>query len=182
MSKVKLSIIIVVAILAIIIAAVFGVQGVQNGAFNREEQINTASSNIEVQEKRRADLIPNLVDCVKAYDKHEYQTLIEVIESRKTLTSENIAEIQTMVQAVAENYPELKSNENYAKLMKELTVTENLIAEYRNNFNSQVKEYKRYTRKFPNRMYLNWCGYEIVEYEYLEYGASSDAPTNLFGE
>ena len=182
MSKVKLAIIIIVTIVAICIAAIFGVQGVQNGAFNREEQINTANSNIEVQEKRRADLIPNLVDCVKAYDKHEYQTLVEVIDSRKTLTSENIAEIQTMVQAVAENYPALKSNENYARLMKELTVTENLIAEYRNNYNSQIKEYKRYVKKFPNRMYLNWCGYEVIEYEYLEYGAPADAPTNLFGE
>ena len=182
MSKLKLAIIIIVAVVAIAIAAVFGVQGVQNGAFNREEQINAAGSNIEVQEKRRADLIPNLVDCVKAYDKHEYQTLIEVIESRKTLTNENITEIQTMVSAVAENYPELKSNENYTKLMKELTVTENLIAEYRNNYNSQIREYKRYVKKFPNRLYLSWCGYEVIDYTYLEYGAASDAPTNLFGE
>ena len=81
-----------------------------------------------------------------------------------------------------EKFPELKSDENYKTLMNELSMTENLIAEYRSNYNKQIKEYKRYVRKFPTRMFLDILGYEIQEYQYLDYNASVDAPQHLFGE
>jgi LemA protein len=83
---------------------------------------------------------------------------------------------------VSEAYPELKSNENYKELMNELSITENLIAEYRSNYNKQVKEYNRYIRKFPTRFFLNILGYEVRGYTYLDYSAPADAPQNLFGE
>lgn len=171
-------------ILAIIVAAgamfVFAFQGVQNKAISYEEQISTAQSEIEVQLKRRADLIPNLVDCVKAYDEHEYQTLMDVISARGTSSDASVNEIQTMINAVAEAYPELKSSENYRELMNELAVTENLIANYRSNYNTWVKSYKQYVRKFPNRQILDMLGYEVMDYAYLNYDVSEDAPTNLF--
>lgn len=85
-----------------------------------------------------------------------------------------------MIQAVAEAYPELKSSENYRELMNELATTENLIANYRSNFNSWVREYNKYVRKFPNRWVLSVLGYDILEYDYLDYNVSDDAPTNLF--
>ena len=66
--------------------------------------------------------------------------------------------------------------------MNELSITENLIAGYRSNYNKQVKEYNRYVRKFPARVFLNILGYEFQEYPYLDYGASADAPQDLFGE
>ena len=178
----KLALIIMAIVVSVVLMVVFAVNSVQNHAISLEEQINEASSAIEVQEKRRADLLPNLVDCVKAYDKHEYETLINVIEARGTNSEASAEEIKTMINAVAEAYPELKSNENYKELQKELATTENLISNYRNNFNAFVKEYKRYVRKFPNKQVLDMLGYEAVEFEYLEYGTSSDAPTNLFGE
>lgn len=178
----KKVLIIMAAVVAVILMVVFMVQGAQNGAINREEQIETARSDIKVQEKRRADLIPNLADCVKQYDKHEYETLMGVIEARGANTDATANEIKTMINAVAEQYPQLQSNANYKQLMNELSVTENLIAEYRSNFNKQVKEYNRYTRKFPTRLFLSMTGYETIEYEYLNYDVSSDAPTNLFGE
>ena len=81
-----------------------------------------------------------------------------------------------------EAYPELKSNENYKELMNELSITENLIAEYRSNFNKQVKEYNRYVRQFPARLFLNILGYETQTYDYLNYNAPVDAPQNLFGD
>lgn len=84
------------------------------------------------------------------------------------------------IAAVSEAYPELKSNENYKELMNELSITENLIAEYRSNYNAQVKEYTRYIRKFPARLFLDILGYESQEYDYLDYEVSPDAPTNLF--
>lgn len=186
MTKSKISIkfvaIIVVVILAVSSMFLFGFYGVKNKAISYEEQINTAQSDIKVQEKRRADLIPNLVDCVKQYDKHEYETLMAVIESRGTSSDNSVNEIQTMINAVAEAYPELKSNDNYKELMSELTTTENLIANYRSNFNKFVKSYNQYVRQFPNSSILNMTGYEIIEYKYLDYDISEDAPTNIFGD
>lgn len=106
----------------------------------------------------------NLADCVKQYDKHESET------------------VTTAITAVSEAYPELKSNENYKQLMNELAMTENLIAKYRSNYNKTIKEYNRYVRKFPIRMFLNMLGYEVRDYTYLDYDAPVDAPQNLFGQ
>lgn len=178
----KLCLIIVAIVIALVLMFVFAFQGVQNKAISFEEQIGTAQSDIKVQEKRRADLIPNLVDCVKAYDEHEYQTLMDVIAARGTSSDESVTEIQTMISAVAEAYPELKSSENYRELMNELSTTENLIANYRSNYNTWVKKYNQYIRKFPNKQILSMLGYELVEYSYLTYDVSEDAPTNLFGD
>lgn len=176
----KLILIIIAAIIAVIVMFVFAFQGVQNKAINLEEQITTAQSEIKIQEKRRADLIPNLVDCVKAYDEHEYQTLMGVIEARGTNSDQAAAEITTMINAVAEQYPQLKSNENYEQLMTELSTTENLIAQTRTNYNTWVTQYNSYVRKFPNSGILNMLGYERQTFEKLTFEISSDAPTNLF--
>ena len=170
----------IAVVVAAILLFVFSFQGVQNKAISLEEQINTAQSEIKVQEKRRADLIPNLVDCVKAYDEHEYQTLMDVIGQRGSSSDESVQEIQMMIQAVAEAYPDLKSSDNYKELMNELATTENLIANYRSNFNTWVNNYNQYVRKFPNKQILGVLGYHLMDYTYLDYNVSSDAPTNLF--
>ena len=182
MKSTKAILITIAIIIATILLGVFAFQGVQNKAISLEEQIYTAHSDIDVQQKRRADLIPNLVDCVKAYDKHEYQTLMDVVSARGTDSDQSVAEIQTMIQAVAEAYPELKSNENYKELMNELATTENLIANYRSNYNKWIKSYNQYVRKFPNKQILSMLGYEAMSYTYLNYNTSADAPTNLFGD
>ena len=138
----KLILIIVAGILAVVMLGVFGVQSSQNKAFSLEEQVNTADSDIKVQEKRRVDLVYNLVDCVKQYDKHEADTLTAIVEGRGS--TGDIENVTTAIAAVSEAYPELKSNENYKELMNELSITENLIAEYRSNYNKQIKVYRRY--------------------------------------
>ena len=176
----KLFLIIAAGILAVILLCVFGVQSSQNKAIALEEQVNTADSDIKVQEKRRVDLIYNLADCVKQYDKHEAETLTAIVEGRGS--TGDIENVTTAIAAVSEAYPELKSNEQYKELMNELSITENLIAEYRSNYNKQIKEYNRYVRKFPTRLFLDLLGYEVQEYEYLDYGAPVDAPQNLFEE
>jgi LemA protein len=176
----KLIFIILAIVVSVIVALSFGLQGVQNKAISYEERIKEAQSEIKVQEKRRADLIPNLVDCVKAYDKHEYETLMDIIKARGM--SDNASnEIQLAVNAVAEAYPELKSSENYRQLMTELAATENLIANYRSSYNSVARNYNQYVRKFPNKQILGLVGYEVQNYDYLNYNVSEDAPTNLFG-
>lgn len=174
----KFSAIIAVGVLTVILMIVFGVQSSQNKAIAYEEQVNTAESDIKVQEKRRVDLVYNLADCVKQYDKHEADVLTAVAAGRGS--TGDIENVTTSITAVAEAYPELKSDANYKTLMNELSMTENMIAEYRSNYNKQIKEYRRYVRKFPTRQFLEMLGYEVQEYEYLDYNAPVDAPQNLF--
>ena len=176
----KLVLIIGAGVIAVILLCVFGIQSSQNKAFTLEEQVNTAQSDIKVQEKRRVDLVYNLADCVKQYDKHEAETLTAIVEGRGS--TGDIENVTTAITAVSEAYPELKSNENYKQLMNELSMTENLIAEYRSNYNKQIKVYNRYIRKFPTRIFLDWLGYEVQEYTYLDYDAPETAPQNLFEE
>ena len=176
----KLALIVIAGIISIIMLCVFCVQGAQNKAFSLEENVASALSDIEIQEKRRVDLVYNLADCIMQYDKHEAETLIAIAEARGG--AGDIENATTAIAAVSEAYPELKSNENYKELMNELSMTENLIAEHRSNYNKQVKAYNRYVRKFPTRMFLDILGYEVMDYAYLEYNAPSDAPQNLFGE
>lgn len=180
--SIKLLCIILAVIAAIALLCVFAFNSVPNKAYAYEEQIKTAMSDIKVQEKRRADLIPNLVDCVKQYDKHEYETLMAIVEARGTNSDKSVNEIQTMINAVAEAYPELKSNSNYKELMNELSTTENLIAKYRSSYNKEVKSYNQYIRQFPRKQILDMFGYTPIEYDYLDYNVSADAPTNLFDD
>lgn len=176
----KVWLIVLAGIVSVVLLCTMWIQSAQNKAFALEEQVNTASSDIKVQEKRRVDLLYNLVDCVKQYDKHEADTLAAIVDGRGS--TGDIENVTTAITAVTEAYPELKSNENYKELMNELSMTENLIAEYRSNYNKQIKEYNRYVRKFPTRMFLGFLGYETQEYTYLDYNAPVDAPQNLFKE
>ena len=181
MKNIKIILISIAGFVLIILACVFAVNGVQNKAISLEEQINVADSDIKIQEKRRVDLLYNLVDTVKQYDKHEYQTLKDIVDAR-TSGKSDVGDVTTMINAAAEAYPELKSNDNYKELMNELSITENMIAQHRSNYNKELKEYKRYVRKFPNKLFLGMLGYESVSFEYLDYNASEDSPKDLFKE
>ena len=161
------------------ILCVFAINGVQNKAIGLEEQIKAANSDIEIQEKRRVDLIYNLVDTVKEYDKHEYNTLKDIVSERNSKDT-NIEDVTTMISAVTESYPQLKSDSNYKQLMNELSITENKISNTRDNYNKQIREYNRYVRKFPNKQFLSLLGYETINFDYLEFNAPSDSPRNLF--
>lgn len=179
MSKLKLVLIIFVIVACVIVAGIFLVHSAENTAVGMEEQINSARSEINVQEKRRADLIPNLVECVKSYDQHEYETLMAIVKERGT-DDDTANSVQLAVNAVAEAYPELKSSEQYKQLMTELAVTENLIANYRNAYNERVKEYSTYVRRFPHGFFFDLTGYQTKNYEYLHYEASETAPVVNF--
>ena len=177
-NKAKKIIIITSTIISLLLLCIFIIQSAGNRAIVIEEQVNTAKSDVEIQEKRRVDLVYNLVDCVKQYDQHEAETLTAIVEGRGS--SGNIENAITAISAVSEAYPELKSNENYKELMNELSITENLIAEHRSYFNKEVKEYRRYVRRFPTRIFLGLLNYEEQNYEYLEYNAPANAPQSLF--
>lgn len=181
MKNLKTVLIVLLAIVLISIMGVFAINSIQNKAIVLEEQIKVADSDIKVQEKRRVDLIYNLVDTVKNYDKHEAETLKDIVAARSQGKGD-IGDVTTMINAAAEAYPELKSSDNYKQLMNELSITENMIAEYRSNYNKQIKEYNRYVKRFPAKQFLGLLGYEQVEFDYLDYNAPSDAPQHLFGE
>lgn len=176
----KLTLIVLAGVISLGVLGIFGVQSARNKAFTLEEQVSVAESDVKVQEKRRVDLIYNLADCVKQYDKHEAETLKTIVDGRGS--TGDIENVTTAITAVSEAYPELKSDANYKELMNELAITENLIAEFRSNYNKQIKEYKRYIRKFPTRVFLDILGYEKQEYKYLDYNAPEDAPQDLFEE
>lgn len=169
-------------ILGIILMIIGMFVGINNTAINLEEQIKESKSSINIQEKRREDLIYNLVDTVESYNKYEQDTITQIIEARTKANNGNVEEAEILINAVAEQYPELKSNENYKTLMTELAVTENIIAEHRNNYNIQVKQYNKHIKAFPNSTILNIMGYEKLDNTYLEYETSEDAPRNLFEE
>ncbi|HBE9819927.1 TPA: LemA family protein [Clostridioides difficile] len=152
----------------------------KNKAIDLEEQVQSATASVEVQEKRRIDLIKNIVDCVKDYAKYENRTLKEVTDMRVSANDESIKEAKLNIQAVAEKYPDLKASENYKQLMSELSITENMIAQHRENYNMQVRNYNKYIRKFPANLILNSMGYEKIESKYTEYKAKEDASQNLF--
>ena len=159
----KVGLIIGTGIIAMILLCVFGVQSSQNKAINLEESVYTAESDIKVQEKRRVDLVYNLADCVKQYDKHESETLTKIAEGMSN--GNDVEDVNTAIAAVTYAYPELKSNDNYKQLMNELSMTENLMAQYRENYNKSVKAYNNYIKKFPARIFLDWTGYEKQSFE-----------------
>ena len=179
----KKTLIIIGIAVAVILLGVGVFTSTNNRAISLEEQILSADSNIQTQEKRRTDLIYNLADCVMQYDKHEAETLLSVVDARNNGGSADIENVTTSIAAVAEAYPELKSNENYKELMNELSITENMIAEYRNAYNNEVRAYNKYVRKFPNKQILSFMVYEVIGYTYLQYDEADRQPvSNLFGE
>ncbi len=171
-------------VFGIIAAALLLVGTIFAGAHNKmmflEEQISGAAANVEVAEKRRVDLVYNLVDVAQEAAKYERETMTAVTQARTSADTGDVDAAQLAIQAVAEAYPELKANENYKQLMTELAMTENQIAGYRNNYNEQVRAYNRTIRSFPNNLLLGVMGYEPMETAYTEYQAPSDAPQDLF--
>lgn len=171
--------IVAAAILLIVVMAA----GINNRAISLEEQIGGAEAQINVAEKRRVDLVYNLVDTVTAYREYERDTMLAVTEARAAAQAGDAdGAAMTVLNAVSEQYPELKANENYQQLMTELALTENSISQYRNNYNEQVKVYNKFVRQFPNSIVLGIMGYAPIETQYTDYDAPEDAPTDLFGE
>lgn len=152
-----------------------------NGLVSLKTQIEEAWSQIDVQLKRRADLIPNLVESVKGYAKHEKSIFLEVTKARSALMgAKNLASKATASDlltnalgkliAVAENYPQLKANENFVQLQKELSDTEDKIAYSRQYFNTTVLEYNTKIRVFPNSLLASSLGFSAKDF----FGASEE--------
>lgn len=181
--KKKTIITIVVLAVVVLMIARFGISA-NNNMVEKQEGVRTAWSQVENQYQRRADLIPNLVNTVKGYATHEEQTLTNVIEARakatqmtvdpSQLTDEalqkymatqnNLSQALGRLMVVAEQYPELKANENFQMLQTQLEGTENRITTERQRFNETAKEYNIYIRKFPRNIFANILGFKPQAY------------------
>lgn len=145
--------------------------GIRNGLINKEETISQQWSEVENQLQRRYDLIPNLVATVKGYAKHESEVFKNIADARAAMFSAkgvnakaeaeaNMNTALSRLMAVAENYPDLKANQNYIRLMDELAGTENRITVARKRYNDSVKKFNTSIRQFPGNMF----GFEKKEY------------------
>ena len=155
-----------------------------------DETANAAAAQIKVQLQRRADLIPNLVETVKGYAKQEQTIFTQVAESRAKLAGAiQGGDIQRMAEAnaqlsgslgrliaIAENYPQLKSNENFRALQDELAGTENRIAVARQDYNEAVNAYNAYIRRFPQVITAKLLGKSARPYFELQTPGAGDVP------
>lgn len=161
-------------IIGLIIIAVIWIIAVYNGLIGLKNRVEEAKSDIDVQTKRRYDLIPNLVETVKGYAKHEKGVFTDVTKARtmamgargmaKKAQAENmLTDALKSVFAVAENYPELKANENFSKLQDELTGTEDKIEASRRFYNGNVRDFNTRIQVFPNNIIAKNLGFSKKE-------------------
>ena len=165
----------ILIILAIVALVVLWVIGVQRKLVEKDELCKNALSQIGVQQASRWDALTALVELVKSYNEHEYNTLRDVIAMRKTITGESsVADAQAQEQAltglvrninlVAEQYPELKANENYAKAMDSVNLYENQVRLSRMTFNDTVTKYNKEIRQFPTSLVAGILGFNTRDY------------------
>ncbi|UQS81871.1 LemA family protein [Bombilactobacillus folatiphilus] len=152
---------IIVIVVIVLLIACYAL--LYNGLVKRRNQAQEFQSQIDVQLKRRTDLIPNLLETVKGYAAHEKQTLSQIVELRNSvMNADNLqdkvnadSQLTTAlgpIMALAESYPDLKANQEFGKLMEELTNTENKVAYARQAYNSSVQYYNTGIQTFPRNL------------------------------
>ncbi len=169
-------------ILGIIVVAVLWVIAVYNGLITSKNRVEEALSDIDVQLKRRYDLIPNLVETVKGYMTHERETLVKLTEARTaamavhdkkgaSLAEQEQAENQLSgvlktLFAVSENYPDLKASQNFLQLQDEISDTENKIMASRRFYNGNVRDFNIKIQVFPTNIFAGML--HFVKYEFFQ--------------
>lgn len=188
--------------LAIVAAVVFYAIGIYNRLVNERNRVRNAFAQIDVQLTRRHDLIPNLVEVVKGYMKHERETLEAVIKARNAAVSAletaksdpaNAAAIQQLGEqegilgnvlgrlfALSEAYPDLKANQNMLHLQEELTTTENKVAFSRQAFNDSVMGYNNTAENFPNNIIAGMFGFKLASFLEIESEEKREVPEVSF--
>ena len=162
----------IILIITLVLVAILALM--YNGLVQNRIQTQEAASQIDVQLQRRNDLIPNLVNTVKGYTKHESETLAKVVELRQQIV--NAPDLNTQMElsnqmskqlpqifALAESYPDLKANTNFLKLQEELTNTENKVSYSRQLYNSTVATYNTKVQSFPTNVIAKIFGFKLAE-------------------
>jgi len=182
----------IVVIVVVVIAAiiVFWLFGMYNGLVRSRVRVKEAWSGIDVQLKRRSSLIPNLVETVKGYAAHEKEVLENVTRARAMLdraeTPGQAAQADNILQgtlrslfAVAENYPDLKANQNFLELQRELTDTEDKIAYARQFYNTNVSSYNQKIQVVPTNIMAGMFGFTAEEFYEAEEAAREDVKVSF---
>ncbi len=163
----------IVVIVLVIVVLVFGGKyvGIRNDLVTKKETVSAAWSQVDVALQRRADLIPNLVETVKGYAKHEQGVMDAVASARAALIGAKTPQQKIAANSqldgalgrllvVVENYPNLKANENFLRLQDELAGTENRIAVERRKYNETVQSYNTQIQLFPNNIVASMSGFQ----------------------
>ena len=188
--------------LGIVAAIVFWAIGIYNRLINERNRVRNGFAQIDVQLTRRHDLIPNLVEAVKGYIKHERETLEAVVNARNTAVSSldaakadpanaeaikklgasegALGSVLSRLFALAEAFPDLKANQNMMQFQEELATTENKVAFARQAFNDAVMGYNNTAQNFPNNMIANTFNFELASFLEIEGEEKREAPEVAF--
>lgn len=171
MKKVSWKMILIVAgiIAAVVLCGVaIGIHA-ENRCYSMEEQISESKSGIDIQLKNRNDSIKQLVQVVEQFSTQESKIVDSVTEARAQLNNGDATGALKTLNIVVENYPEITSGEQYSRLSITITTCEQQIANYRDNYNQQVKAYRKYVRNPLNKFILDFRGYDPIDAQYLEF-------------
>jgi LemA protein len=188
MGKALIAVVILIVIVGLIGVVCFGAYvSTKNTLVSKNEAVKSAWSQVDVVMQRRADLIPNLVETVKGYAKQEQTVFGDIAKARSALLSAGTPQQKIAANGqldgalgrlllVVENYPQLKSNENFMRLQDELAGTENRIAVERKRYNDTLQDYNTYVQQFPNSLFAGWAGFKANDAYFQASEGSRVAP------
>jgi len=182
-------VLVAVAVIAVVFAGMY--VSSRNQMVTKNETVKSAWAQVDVVLQRRADLIPNLVETVKGFAAQEQTVFHDIASARAALLgaktpSDKIAANGQLDGAlgrlllIVENYPQLKSNENFLRLQDELAGTENRIAVERKRYNDALQDYNTYVGLFPNNIFAGWAGFQRNNAYFAASESSREAPKVLF--
>jgi LemA protein len=172
MGKGLIAVIVVIVIIGVVVLSAFGSYvSTRNTLVQKNEAVKSAWSQVDIVLQRRADLIPNLVETVKGYAQQEQTVFGDIAKARSALLSAGTPQQKIAANGqldgalgrlllIVENYPQLKSNENFLRLQDELAGTENRIAVERKRYNDTLQDYNTYVQQFPNNIFAGWAGFK----------------------
>jgi LemA protein len=187
--KTGVIVLVVVAVLVLLVGGAY--VSARNQMVTKNEAVKSAWSEVDVVLQRRADLIPNLVETVKGFAAQEQTVFHDIASARSALLgaktpADKIAANGQLDGAIGrlllivENYPQLKSNENFLRLQDELAGTENRIAVERKRYNDTLQDYNTYVGLFPNDIFARWAGFQRNNDYFAAAAASREAPKVQF--
>jgi len=180
-----------ITVIVVLVLLILFLIGIYNALIRLRNQVDNAWSQIDVQLKRRHDLIPNLVETARGYMKHERETFEEITKARsQAMGAKSVAEASKAEGALAgalgrfmlvvENYPDLKANQNFLALQEELTSTENKISFARQNYNDQVLFFNNKIQMFPSNVVANMFNFGKRDFFEIEVPAEREVPKVSF--
>ena len=182
----------IVGVFVLIALFIFGsFKSAQNQMVSKDEQVKASWSQVDVQLQRRADLIPNLVETVKGFTKEESTVFGDIANARAGLLNAHDPKSKIAANgqldsafgrllALTENYPQLRSSEQFMRLQDELSGTENRIGVARRRYNETLRDYNTYVRSFPNSVWAGILGFHVNDAYFEASAASRNAPTVKF--